>query len=82
VDLDLDRAVVRDLGVSVTADLVVLVEAREPDEHNLPRGAFTVRVLTGCHTGAAANPGHDAAVTIFDLASLPAVLAARLPALA
>jgi putative hydrolase of the HAD superfamily len=43
------------------------------------RGAFTVRVLTGCHAGAAANPGHDGAVTITDLNGLPAVLAERFP---
>jgi putative hydrolase of the HAD superfamily len=65
------------------SDLVYIGDNPAKDFVSLnARGAFTVRVLTGCHAGTAANPGHDGAVTIPDLAGLPAVLAARFPAFA
>ncbi len=43
------------------------------------RGAFTVRVLTGCHAQVQAQQGYDAEVTIADLDDLPAALATRFP---
>lgn len=39
-----------------------------------PMGALTVRVRTGSHASATARRGHDARVTIADLAMLPMIL--------
>lgn len=44
-----------------------------------PLGVLTVRVLTGAHSEARAQPGHDALFTIPDLDALPGVLAMRFP---
>ena len=41
------------------------------------RGAFTVRVLTGCHAQIPADPCYDAKVTISDLHVLPSALRTR-----